>query len=211
MAKTQVKKKTKKNIKKRFYEVKLPMTSLPVHLYGADPEDFEGKVVKVDMSKNLRGRSMEIKYKLEVKDGNITGKPFMTQVAQSHVRRMVRRGTDYVEDSFSTGCRDLMVRVKPFLITRRRVSRAVRRALRDSTKKYLVAHFKTRTAEEIISELLANKIQRSLVAKLKKIYPLAFCDIRAFKIEGEKEESDEPEMDEEETSEENVEEHSKKE
>ena len=95
---------------------------------------------------------------------------------------MMRRGSDYVEDSFEVECKDAKAVVKPFMITRNRVSRAVRNALRIETKKYLEGYSKTRSAKEFFTEITTNKIQRDLSFKLKKIYPLALCEIRMFKL-----------------------------
>ena len=38
---------------------------------------------------------------------------------------------------------------------------------------------------------MTNKLQKELSFKLKKIYPLALCEIRIFKIVGEREIKDE--------------------
>lgn len=96
---------------------------------------------------------------------------------------MVRKGTNYVEDSFSAECKDAFVRIKPFLITRKKVSRAVRKALREKAKEELINYVKGKSAEILFDELLKNSIQKFLSLKLKKIYPLSFCEIRIFKLE----------------------------
>ncbi|MCA9485408.1 MAG: hypothetical protein KC506_01025, partial [Nanoarchaeota archaeon] len=100
----------------------------------------------------------------------------------SYIRRVMRKSADYCEDSFEAECRDSIVRIKPLLVTRRRVSRAVLKALRDSTKKLLETYLKTRTSQEVFSELMANKLQKQMATKLKKIYPLALSEIRMLQI-----------------------------
>ncbi|HIH52379.1 MAG TPA: hypothetical protein HA284_02480, partial [Nanoarchaeota archaeon] len=105
-----------------------------------------------------------------------------------YLRRMVRRGTNYVEDSFSTECKDSQIRIKPFLVTRRKVSRAVRKALRNKAKEELISWAKESTTEKIFDETLKGKIQRELSIKLKKIYPLSLCEIRILNVEKEKKE-----------------------
>ena len=108
--------------------------------------------------------------------------PISAVLVGSYIRRMMRKGADYVEDSFITDCRDIRAVVKPFLITRNKVSRAVRKELRDRAKSYIQSYFKTRTAHELFSDIITNKFQKELSLKLKKIYPLALCEIRVFKI-----------------------------
>jgi len=102
-----------------------------------------------------------------------------------YLKRMVRKGTNYVEDSFSTETKDHQVRIKPFLVTRRKVSRAVRRALRNKAREELITYAKGKTTEELFEDILKNVLQKSLSLKLKKIYPLSVCEIRILKVEKE--------------------------
>ena len=88
---------------------------------------------------------------------------------------MVRRGTNYIEDSFSTECKNAEVRIKPFLVSRRKVSRAVRKALRNKAKEELIEWAKNENAETLFEDILKNKIQKELSIKLKKIYPISLC------------------------------------
>ena len=96
---------------------------------------------------------------------------------------MIRKGTNYVEDSFSTDCKDARIRIKPFLITRRKVSRAVRKALRNKAREELTNYVKEKNSEEIFNEIIRNQIQKQLSLKLKKIYPLSLCEIRVLEVE----------------------------
>ena len=192
MAETTQTTKAKKGIEKDFFEVKAPLTATKILLYGGSVEDFNGKVVKLDLTRSLRGKSLELKFRVKTEGDKLEGIPIQTLLVGSYIRRMMRRGVDYVEDSFETECRDYIVRVKPFFITRRKVSRSIRNNLRLSSKKFLIGHLKTRNAEEIFGEIISNKLQRQLALKLKKIYPLALCEIRIFEtikeIEKKKEE-----------------------
>ena len=78
------------------------------------------------------------------------------------------------------------MKVKPFMLTRQKVSRAVRNALRETARKHLESRLKARNAQEIFSEIMSNRLQKELSLKLKKIYPLAFCVIRVLEIVKEK-------------------------
>ena len=98
---------------------------------------------------------------------------------------MVRDSISYVEDSFETECVDALLRVKTFLITRKKVPRSVRKALRDSCKKHLTDDLAMKTKEEIFADLMNNRIQKPLSLKLKKIYPLSLCEVRELRIEKE--------------------------
>jgi ribosomal protein S3AE len=129
---------------------------------------------------------MELKLKIRKGAEGLVAEPVSLQVVGSYIRKMIRGGTDYVEDSFVAECKDTKVLVKPFMITRKKVSRAIRNDLRHTAKVHLENHFKVRTSGEIFTELLMNKIQKDLSLRLKKVYPLALCEIRIFEIVNEK-------------------------
>lgn len=174
--------KVKKGIKRSFFEVVAPLTSTKIFLYAATKEELAGKVVKLDLTRSLRGKSLELRFRVKNQNGILEGDPIALELMGSFIRRMIRKGIDYVEDSFILETKDAKVIVKPFLITRNKVSRAVRNSLRENTRKNLEAHFKTRSTKELFSEIISNKIQKELSLKLKKIYPLALCEIRWFEI-----------------------------
>jgi ribosomal protein S3AE len=176
------KSKSKKNVKKSFYTVEAPITATKIQLYSTSAEDLNNRTVKIDLTKSLRGKSLVLKLRIKESNGKLTASPESLELLNSYIRRVMRRGTDYVEDSFETECKDHLVKIKPFMITRRRVSKAVLKALRETANKNVKSYAKARTAEEIISDIITNKLQKTIIPKLKKVYPLALCEIRMFSI-----------------------------
>ena len=174
--------KAKKGAKKAFFEVRAPITATKMQVYGASEEDFVGKVVKLDLTRILKGKNFEMRLKIANKEGFLEGEPISLELVGSYMRRMMRTGIDYVEDSFLIELKDGKARVKPFFITRNKVSRSVRNELRESAKKFLTEYFKVRGARESFSDVMSNKVQKDLFIKLKKIYPLALCEIRVFEL-----------------------------
>jgi ribosomal protein S3AE len=174
--------KVKKNVKKQFFDVKSSLTSTKIQLYGTSAKELVDRAINLDLTRSLRGKSLVLKMKTKLEDESLIAEPVSLILVGSYIRRMMRTGTDYVEDSFEAESRDLKVRVKPFMITRNKVSRAVRNELRTEAKKFLESHLKTRTVKELFLEIMANKLQRELSLKLKKVYPLALCEIRHFEI-----------------------------
>ncbi|MBM3198564.1 MAG: hypothetical protein FJZ58_04850 [Chlamydiae bacterium] len=168
--------------KKTFHEVQAPFTATKIQLYAGTPEELDGKVVRIDLTRNLRGKGLELQMKVRNNDGQLVAEPIALELAGSYIRRMIRKGTDYVEDSFTLECKDAKAIVKPFLITRNKVSRALRNTLRLQARAHLESFFKTRTPKEAFTDITTNKAQRELSLKLKKIYPLALCEIRVFKL-----------------------------
>lgn len=179
--------KVKKGAKKSFFEVRAPLTATKIQLYAASPDELVGRVVKLDLTRSLKGKNFEMRLKVvKASDGMLEGEPIGIELMGSYIRRMMRVGIDYVEDSFVAECKDGKVKIKPFMIARNKVSRAVRKELRESARKFVEAHVKTREIKEAFTDIVTNKIQKELFIKLKKIYPLALCEIRVLEIVSEK-------------------------
>ncbi len=169
--------------KKRFFNIEMPLIKKETQLQAFEAKELDNRFIKYDLTRIFKGKSMLITFKTKLVDEEILTEPRELRLMPYYLRRMVRRGTNYVEDSFSTECEDAQIRIKPFLVTRRKVSRAVRKALRNKTKEELVKWAKENSAENLFSEVLKNKIQRELSMSLKKIYPLSLCEIRVLKVE----------------------------
>ncbi|MBI3334162.1 hypothetical protein HYZ97_01640 [Candidatus Pacearchaeota archaeon] len=148
----------KRTVQKTFFEVKAPLISAKISLYGASAEEFEGRIVRLDLTRSLRGKNLEVLMRVKHNEGILSAEPISTQVFGSYIRRMMRKGADYVEDSFTAQCKDTILLVKPFLITRNKVSRAVQKALRDTAKDHLMAYMTPRTALELFTDIMTNKI-----------------------------------------------------
>lgn len=175
----------KKSIKKlpnRFFEARAPLTSSKIALYGKTAESFNGRVVKLDLTRVLRGKNVEFLLRLNAKGDEIEGEPYALRIFGSYIRRMMRTGIDYVEDSFEVECKDALLRIKPFLIARKKIPRSLRNSLRVEAQNYMKSVCTSRTSLELFGDLMSNKIQKELSLKLKKIYPLAFCEIRSFEV-----------------------------
>jgi len=179
--------------KKKFFEVEIPLINKQTPLLAFEIKELEGKFIRYDLTRFLRGKNMLIQLKVKIKEeGQDSEKKLRAtsvareiQILPCFLKRMVRKGTNYVEDSFSVNCGDAQLRIKPFLITRRKVSRAVRKALREKAKKEIIKYVGNKKSEEVFDDVLKNKLQKPLSLILKKIYPLSLCEIRMMKVEKE--------------------------
>lgn len=168
--------------KKKFFDVDMPAIHKETQLQAFEVKELEGRFIKYDLTRVLRGKSILLQLEVSVKEDKATATPREMVIMPYYLKRMVRKGTDYVENSFKALCKDAEVQVKPFIVTRRRVSRAVRKALRESIQEEILKYLKSKTTEQVFQDILKNKIQRELSIKLKKIYPLSLCEIKYFKI-----------------------------
>jgi ribosomal protein S3AE len=171
--------------RKKLFDVEMPLINKETQLVGYNISELDGKTIKYDLTRVLRGKSLMLKLRVKVEGDKITTSPKELKILPYFLRRMIRKGTNYVEDSFSTVCEDAQIRIKPFLVTRRKVSRAVRKALRNKTKEEIIEYVKTRNTMRLFDDVLKNKLQKELSLKLKKIYPLSLCEIRILQIEKE--------------------------
>lgn len=178
----QQRKKIPKGARKKFFEVPVALTSTKVQLYTYAPNLLDGKVIKLDLTKNLRGKNLELKAKIKEKNGELTSDLMSLELNRQYIIKSMRKGADYVEDSFKAPSKDFNLQIKFLLLTRKRVSRSIRNLLREQAKKLLLAKIKTRFAEDIFTETMTGKIQKELSQKLKKIYPLGFCEIKFLKV-----------------------------
>jgi ribosomal protein S3AE len=169
--------------KKKFFDVKIPIIEKTTQIIGYDTSELGGKFIKYDLTRFLKGKNMIIQLITKIEDNEITTIPIEIKLLPCYLKRMVRKGTDYIEDSFSAPCTNAQIRIKPFLITRRKVSRAIKKALREKAKEEIITYIKDKKAEKIFEDILKNKLQKPLSLSLKKIYPLSLCEIRILKIE----------------------------
>jgi ribosomal protein S3AE len=168
--------------KKKFFDVNIPIIQKTTQLQAYNIEDLDKTFIKYDLTRFLRGKSMLLVAKVKVENDKAQATPQKIMLMPSFLKRMVRKGTNYVEDSFFAKCKDNEVQIKPFLVTRRRVSRAVKKALREKAREELTNYVKDKKSDEMFDEIIQNKIQKILSLKLKKIYPLSLCEIRIFQV-----------------------------
>jgi len=165
--------------RKKFIEVEIPSIESNINVLGT-PEELDKKIIKLDLSRKMRGRGIEVIFKIQNTNSKLTAFPKKIQLMKSYIQRMMRKRTNYIEDSFITPCKDIRVIIKPFLITRKKVSRAVRKNLRNTAKEFLIKHLEDKNYLNVCDEILSGELQKTMLPKLKKVYPLSFSDIRIF-------------------------------
>ena len=168
--------------KQKFFDVDIPILKKETQLYAYDISELNGRTIKYDLTRILRGKSVLLSMNVKVDGNKASAYPKEFVILPYFIRRMIRKGTNYVEDSFSADTKDSVVEVKPFLITRKKVSRSVRKELRERAREEIKNYLKDKDTKTIFEELIQNKMQRPLSLKLKKIYPLSLCEIRIFSV-----------------------------
>jgi ribosomal protein S3AE len=163
--------------KKKFFEVDIPLINQKVNVLSVDEALLQGKIIKFDLTRILKGKNVEATIIIEKIDNKLTGRITGILVMPAFIRRMIRKSTSYVEDSFE--CNSVVL--KPYMLTRKRVHRSVRAALRNETKTFIINYTQSLSHDELFHDILSGKLQKALSVHLKKIYPLSFCEIRIAK------------------------------
>lgn len=171
-----------KIIKKKFFEIDIPILNEKLEAYAGSVNELEGKTLKVDITRKLKGKSVDFILDVRLVEGKAVAYPKKIILLPFFIKHMIHTGISYVEDSFQANTNESEAIVKPFFITRKKVSRSVLRALRNSAKNWLVDYLKEKNNEEAFTEILSGQLQRALSLRLKKIYPLAICELRVFEV-----------------------------
>ncbi len=168
--------------KKRFFDVEIPSINKGTQVQAYEIKELEGKTLDYDLTRLLRGKNVLAKFKITVSGEKAEAIPVEFNMTPSFLRRMIRKGTNQVDDSFYIQTKDKKAIIKPFLITRKKVPRKVRVALRNKAKEEVINYAKDKTYGQIFEDVLKNSLQKELSFKLKKIYPLSLCEIRILRI-----------------------------
>jgi ribosomal protein S3AE len=164
-------------IKSKLQEIKLEIINQVM-----DVMPIENKIIKLDITKLLRGKGCQARFIIKKQDENYVGELLSLKIYPVYIRRIIRTGTSIVEDSFECRAKDIIFIIKPFIITRKKVHRSLRNRIRIECQAEIKEFCKDKTKEEIFKAVLSAVLQKHLSKKLKKIYPLAFCDIRVIEI-----------------------------
>ncbi len=170
-------------LKKKYFDVKLELLNTIVPLLAFKQEELEGKIIKFDLTKILKGKGCEASFIVKKEGDKLVGEVYNFRIYPSYIKRLIGRGVSIVEDSFVCETKDKSIRFKPFLITRKKVHRSVRKALRNKAKELIIKEASAKTKNEIFRSVISASLQKALSKKLKKIYPLAVCELRVVKIE----------------------------
>ncbi|MFA5484728.1 MAG: hypothetical protein WC260_00525 [Candidatus Pacearchaeota archaeon] len=165
--------------KKKFMDIQAPLLNKNIEVLGT-PTELKNKTIKLDLTRKLKGKGLNVTFQIIDSNNNLFAVPKKMELNSSYIRKIMRKRIDYVEDSFVTNCKDVPIILKPFLITRKKVSRAVKRKLREVAKEFLIDYVKDKNYVDVCQDLFNSQLQKQMLPKLKKIYPLAFCDLRVL-------------------------------
>ena len=147
------------------------------------PESLVGRTMRVNLmtlTRDPKKQNFSVIFKVkEVNGGDAHTELIKYNMGTVHIKRVVKRGKDKVDDSFVVTTSDnIKLRVKPFLITRGKVQHSVLTSLRKVSKEFIENEAKGKSCSDFWVSVLSSDLQRSMRGVLKKIYPLALVEIR---------------------------------
>ncbi|MBI2649836.1 hypothetical protein HYX04_00820, partial [Candidatus Woesearchaeota archaeon] len=153
-----------------------------------EPSQMLGKTLShslMNLTNDTKRQNINIHFKVvEVEDNKAKTSIIGYQIIPSSIKRFVRRNSEKMDNGFTCETADnMLLRVKPLIITRGDVKGSVAAKLRNNITSFLARTIKKMTYDEIINELISRKMQDLMRSSLNKIYPLKVCEIRYLGIE----------------------------
>jgi small subunit ribosomal protein S3Ae len=184
-------KKLVKTKKKKWYLIVTPkfMGEKPIGETFLDVMDSAvGRSITVNLmqlSGDVKRQSANIQFEISgIKDNKLTTKIIGYSFSPSSIKRLVRRRITRVDDSILVRSKDKkLVRIKPLLLTRGKVSRAVEQNMRAKLRQELIKSVSNTEFETLFNLILKYQLQRELRDRLSKVYPIKNLEIRVLKEE----------------------------
>ncbi len=153
--------------------------------YLSSPEDALGRSMKInlkDLTGNVKDQNIYIDFKVDKIDGSVL-KTIVKgyQLAATHVKKMVRKNTDRMDDYFLFKSKDgKEVVIKSIIITSHKTQRSVKKQLRSQLKAFLEKELKENDFVAFVNNLVTRKAQADLRKQLQKVYPLKEATVRVL-------------------------------
>ncbi|MEM1535505.1 MAG: hypothetical protein QXE64_01430 [Candidatus Pacearchaeota archaeon] len=169
--------------KLKWFEVKLEGLDKEVPILGESLESLANRVILYDMTRDLKGKMAEMKLRVAIENSTAIGKMIYFGLIQNYARRLVRKGTSPVEDSFIAITKDgVKLRIKPLLVTRKKVVRNIRKKLREKARELITSFVNSNDKVTVFNSVINYVMQKQILKDLKKIYPLLVCEIRRLQV-----------------------------
>lgn len=175
-----------KQKKKKWYQIYAPdlfRGQVIGESLASDPNMLMGKRLSVNLM-NLTDDPKKQNFRLVFKIVKIDGDKALTEIIAyemllTHVKRMMRKGVEKIEDSFVVQSKDnVNIRLKPLLLIRNKVNHSVSTAIRKKDQEVMSDEAKKQDYSDILRSIITNKLQKQSREALTKIYPLAACELR---------------------------------
>ena len=134
---------------------------------GSEVKDLIGRKIVINLGSlfnDSKKQSINGVFKVkEIKGENAIADIVGYELSAAHLKRIMRRSKDKVEDSFICEIKDnIKVRIKPFILTKTQTKRSILAALKHKTKEFLNETCAKMNYNTLMQNLISNKIQKDL-------------------------------------------------
>ncbi len=179
-----------KIMKKEWYPIVAPKifgNAVLGETYVYEPEQMVGKGITrnlMGLTNDVKRQNINVSFKINnVQNGKAFADVISYYMAQSSIKRLVRKGVQKIDMSFSCKTSDNKdLRVKPLLITRALTTGSVATKIRKTAQDFLVKYITSITYDNLVNDLVNHKLQMALKSESNKIYPLRVCEIRSMEV-----------------------------
>ncbi|MBI4148894.1 hypothetical protein HY491_00445, partial [Candidatus Woesearchaeota archaeon] len=154
-----------------------------------DPEAAVGRIMSVNLmilTDDPKKQNFSMLFRItNAANGQLKTEIVGMVMQQTAVKRMVRRKKIRIDESFPCTTKDgKRIRIKPFLVTYSLAKGSVLQSLHKHTLQFLKKEIAKLDFEQVIHDIIIRKLQQAMQVHLKKIYPLAVCEIRQILLKG---------------------------
>ena len=151
----------------------------------AEPRSLVGRYVTTslaNLSGDMKQHSVSVKLKITaVEDGTAQTEVFGFEMSPSAIKRLVRRNTNRLDDSFVCSTADgKSLRIKPVMFTASKTTGSALKALRHLMIAVVAKEIKAVPYEEVMRSIMSYKLQSTLRNQLRKTFPVKYFEIKKF-------------------------------
>jgi len=149
---------------------------------GETEEQIIGRVYEMTQQE-FNGDFTKMHVKLRFRVNEVVGQDALTEFIghahqSDHLRRQIRRYRGKVTDVVDVVTNDgYLVRLKPLIITDRRIKTSVKQAIRQKTKELILGFAAKSTFSKLQEAILSSDLENDVRSAIKPIYPTRNCVI----------------------------------
>lgn len=155
--------------------------------YVLETDSLKTRSISVNLMNitgDMKKQNLSVSFRIvSVKEGKAQTRVTGIDMQPSSIKRLVRRGRNKIDDSFTVTLKTGQVaRIKPLIITKTLTHNATATAVRVRAREVLREICKELTFETLVSDIVNMKLQRYMRTALGAIYPIRSVDVRSFRL-----------------------------
>lgn len=175
---------------KAWYKIHAPgmLNFAPVsETIANEPEAVHGRITKVslqDITHDMRHKNILVKLQVNQARGyNLYTQYLGHQLTNDYIRLLTRRRHSKVDGIFDMTTKDdVRVRIKPMVITDKRIQTSQQRAIRTIMSKALNEFIPSHSLAELFQEINSGDLNRNLAKDIRTLYPTKRVEIRKLDV-----------------------------